>query len=798
MVALVVLKLTEGSWEQGFPLVLQIAAAGQTITTEVTGKLPANPDLPQLYGEWQTAYQTLVNTPRISVERCQITPIPSISGLQHLAQQLQTAFQQWLTAESFRMIRETWLEKLGSDQAIRVILQTTDPIVQGLPWHLWDIVQRYSQAEIALSRPSFDRIVPIAPIAKRSHNVRILVIIGNSQGIDTGADLALLKKLPQVELLVLQEPSRSQLSDALWEQAWDILFFAGHSSSQADRATGSLAINSQDHLSLSELKYALERSLKAGLELAIFNSCDGLGLAQELTALKIPELIVMREMVPDRVAQKFLQYLLSHFSQGDSLSLSVRQARQRLQALEDEAPCATWLPVLFQNPAQTPPTWRSLCQSDVETERQVPMTGQSQASPLSEVTAVPKPRRTSRILRSMGFGLLSGVVILGLRSLGFLQEWELQTLDMMMRMRPAEPTDSRILLVTIDETDIQEQPDRGQGSLSDTALNQLLQRLESYEPRAIGLDLYRDFPTSGQQKKLKQQLQQLENLITICKNSDAEFKQGGIAASPDVPIERVGFSDFISDRDGILRRQLMFMNPDPTSPCLASYGFGTRLAIEYLFSEDLEPAFTPDGKLQFGKTIIPTIRRPMGGYQTIDDRGGQVLLNYRSGKRPFQQVSLMQVLRGQVAPELVKDRVILIGTVATSAGDYWMTPMGRSTEAQLQGVVVQAHMTSQILNHVLDQRPLIQPLANPLEIGWILGWSAIGGCLISLGQSRRLKYPVLGQVAIVVFLCGGLSLVGYGVLQRGLWLPVIPPITAIGLTALGMLASPKQLGRSNN
>jgi CHASE2 domain-containing sensor protein len=398
----------------------------------------------------------------------------------------------------------------------------------------------------------------------------------------------------------------------------------------------------------------------------------------------------------------------------------------------------------------------------------------------------------------MGFGLLSGAVVLALRSLGLLQEWELQTLDQMMRMRPAEATDRRILLVTIDETDIQAQPDRGQGSLSDTALSQLLQRLKSYNPRAIGLDLYRDFPTSGQQKKLKQQLQQLENLITICKNSDVEIKQVGIAASPDVPIDRVGFSDFISDRDGVLRRQLMFMNPDPTSPCLATYGLGTRLAIEYLLAEGQEPGFTADGQLQFGKTVIPAIRRPMGGYQTIDDRGGQILLNYRRGIRPFHQVSLMQVLRGQVAPELVKDRVILIGTIATSAGDYWMTPLGRSTEAQLQGVVVQAHMTSQLLNHVLDRRPLIHTLPNPLEISWILGWSVIGGCLIPLGQARRLKYPFLGQVAIGIFLCGGLSLTGYVMLLRGLWLPVIPPITAIGLTAFGMLASPKQLGSSND
>ncbi|NJM48249.1 MAG: CHASE2 domain-containing protein [Alkalinema sp. RU_4_3] len=776
MAVLVVLKFTEGSWEQGFPVVLQIAAEGATVTTEVLGKLPSNPALVLLYQQWQRAYQSLVSSPRLSAPVVQVTQIPSPIACQQLAQQLQAAFQAWLRAESFRVIRETWLEKLVADQAIRVVLQTADVVIQGLPWHLWDVLARYRQAEIALGRPSFDRI---PSIVKTSDKVRILVIIGHSQGIDTATDLDLLRQLPRVELLVLQEPSRSQLSDALWEQAWDILFFAGHSSSHSDRTTGSLAINGQDHLSFSELKYALERSCQSGLELAIFNSCDGLGLAQELAALKIPELIVMRELVPDQVAQKFLQYFLVSFSGGESLYLAVRQARERLQALEVTFPCATWLPVLFQNPAQIPPTWQSLTVG--------PLT------PSPEPAPIKLPRRFPPMIRALGLGFLAGCLMVALRSLGLLQEIELQTLDRMMQLRPAESVDNRILLVTIDETDIKEQPDRGQGSLSDTALSQLLKKLQPYQPKAIGLDLYRDFSIDSKQKQLQQQLQQTTHLIAVCKSSEAELNQVGIAPPAAVELDRVGFSDFISDSDGVLRRQLMFMNPDPNSSCLAPYGFGTRLAIEYLFAQGYEPSFSPEGWLQFGSVKFPSLRRPMGGYQSIDDRGGQILLNYRSGKRPFHQVSLMQVLRGQVAPDLVKNRVILIGTTATSASDYWMTPLGRSAKTQIEGVVVQAHMTSQLISHVLDRRPLLTSWPQVVDMGWIIGWSMLTALLLTCVRQRWVKYPGLTQMAIVLLLGGGLSVSGYALLLRGRWVPVVPTLTALGLTTI--MVSPQKFAR---
>ncbi|MEO0844255.1 MAG: CHAT domain-containing protein, partial [Cyanobacteria bacterium J06643_5] len=188
--------------------------------------------------------------------------------------------------------------------------------------------------------------------------VKILAIIGDSKGIDVEKDRTLIEQLPNAEVTFLVEPQRETLNDELWLQPWDVLFFAGHSSTQSNLEIGHISINQNDSLTIAEFKNALSKAIEQGLHLAIFNSCDGLGLAVNLADLNIPQMIVMREPVPDKVATVFLKNFLREFSHGKPLYQSVREARCQLQGLEYEFPCASWLPVIFQNPGEidTAPT----------------------------------------------------------------------------------------------------------------------------------------------------------------------------------------------------------------------------------------------------------------------------------------------------------------------------------------------------------------------------------------------------------------------------------------------------------
>jgi CHAT domain len=76
--------------------------------------------------------------------------------------------------------------------------------------------------------------------------------------------------------------------------------------------------------------------------------------------LYIPQVIVMRESVPDKVANQFLKYLFQEFTGGKSLYKSVNIARKKLQGFEKDYPCASWLSVIVQNLLEAPPTSQSL------------------------------------------------------------------------------------------------------------------------------------------------------------------------------------------------------------------------------------------------------------------------------------------------------------------------------------------------------------------------------------------------------------------------------------------------------
>ncbi|MEA5599603.1 CHASE2 domain-containing protein [Nostoc sp. UHCC 0252] len=672
---------------------------------------------------------------------------------------MRARFNTWLRAEEFRPLREKWLERLSSTEEVRVILQTENSQLQLLPWHLWELLERYPKAEIALSSPSYDRIHK-----PRTKNplVNILAIVGNSQGIDTQSDQALLQQCSNAEVTFLVEPQRKELTEHLWGKNWDILFFAGHSSSNKNGECGRIYLNKTDSLTIGELKFALRKAIENGLQLAIFNSCDGLGLARELADLQIPQMIIMREPVPDQVAKEFLKYFLEGFAGGESLYQSVRQARERLQGLEDRFPCATWLPMICQNPAQIPPTWDELR-----------FTKKIEDKPNLALST--KRRLTTILLSSLAITGFISVV----RWVGLLESLEIPVFDRMMRSRPAEGIDSRLLVITIDDEDLAIQRQNNESligaSISEKSLNKLLAKLNQYQPRAIGLDIYRDF--KAKDPDLINRLQQTQNLIGVCKGSDSTENITGIKPPPEIPTTNLGFSDFIHDPDGVIRRHLLFMNQEPTSLCPARLAFSLKLASLYLQSSGIQLKFTPEGNLQLGKTIFPNLKSRTGGYQDIDANGGQILLNYRSPKQIAQQVKLTQFLTSPINPSAIKDKIVLIGVVAKGdSPDTWPTPYGVPLDEQMPGVLIQAQMISQILSAVEDGRPLLRAWSLWAEVAWIWGWSLVGGVL----AWRKLSLPWLALAVSIT--SSVLYIVCLGLLISGAWVPFVPSLLSLVVT----------------
>ncbi len=371
---LVVLSLGQGNLRDGFAAVTaQIGEANNPYQMKLTASLPAAPKIPEIYRNWQLVYFALSQRLRcrdgieidaqddqFEIEEAYVTMFSQVE-FANLCQSLSKRINVWLNSMKFRKIDQQLRTQLRPSEEIRFIIETNDNLVRRLPWHLWDFFEDYPLTEVALSSAECQKPNKLSFNSKKS-KIRILAILGNSQGINVSRDRIFLEQLSTAEITFLVEPNLGSLNDKLWQQGWDILFFAGYSCSQEK---GLLHINQADTITLKQLKYALKQAISRGLKLAIFNSRDGLGLAQQLQDLYIPQVIVMREPVPDVVAQEFLKYFLAEFSSGRSLYAAVRSARERLQGLEAEFPCATWLPVIFQNPAEPPMFWS---QESVETE----------------------------------------------------------------------------------------------------------------------------------------------------------------------------------------------------------------------------------------------------------------------------------------------------------------------------------------------------------------------------------------------------------------------------------------------
>lgn len=771
---LIIIKLGEGSFESGFSVTLQIGEEAKRPSLEIAGKLPASSEIPQYYHNWATSYRQLGLRSRLEAATAQITNVSKLETCDKCAQELSNSLNRWLATESFRPIREKLLERLMPVDQVRIIIQTENPILRRLPWHLWDLCDRYPQAEIALGAPIYDYI---EQQSTPHSQVRILAILGNSTGINTKADRLLLEQLPNSQINFLVEPQRQKLTDEIWKQGWDILFFAGHSSSQHNFESGQIYINQSDSLTIDQLRYALKKAVERGLKIAIFNSCDGLGLAQNLADLQIPQIIIMREPVPDQVAQAFLKYFLESFSQGESFYLSVRQAREQLQGWEDQFPCATWLPMIFQNPAIMPPTWQELASENLTKTKTIPAK--------LEPTNSPRHNCKRSFFKLFLISLVVTSLLIGIRQLGILQPLELQTFDHFMQIRPPERPDSRLLVVTVTEADIQSQKNEPRrGSLSDLSLTKLLEKLESYQPRAIGLDIYRDFPVSKASPDLTKHLQTNANLIAVCKPMIASHEQG-IAPPPEVPAENLGFSDVVIDPDGVLRRHLLALTPSPTSPCSAAYALSSQLAFRYLAAQKIFPTYTQEGYLKLHKTVFKRLKSQTGSYQNIDAWGHQILLNYRYYRSPQSfapQVTLAQVLNGQLNANAVKDRVVLIGVIAPSAKDYFLTPYSISKELnqQIPGVIIQAQMVSQILAAVLDGRTLFWDLPDWAEFLWIWSWSIIGAILACRWQ----LLIRLGMLVVALVVLYGLC---FALFLQGCWLPLVSAALALVCTSVSVV-----------
>ncbi len=405
------------------------------------------------------------------------------------------------------------------------------------------------------------------------------------------------------------------------------------------------------------------------------------------------------------------------------------------------------------------------------------------------------------------------ILLMGLvRPTGIMQAWELRSFDRLLRLRPEEEPDSRLLIVTVERKDIEYQDREGmkmQGSLADRALAQLLEKLKPHNPAVIGLDIYRNPPiedpdAAREAVRLRDEYFG-DRFIDVCEVADGPREVENspeVLPPPGIPLERVGFSDLAKDNDLVVRRQIFGMSPHDKGKCSTTESFSFLIARRYLTDRDFEFKQPSRKVFQIDNRAFQQSELHTGGYHDLNGGGFEVLLNYRSSDQVAPRVSLSEILDGSQDTELrdlVKGKIVLIGTIDMSYGDGHLTPYSYSAAnkplKKMPGVEIQAHMVSQIVSAVRAQRAVLWWLPQWGGFQWgdfLVVWicSFIGGVmLVGCLQLQRYQRPAL--VGGTAFIIGSLLIV-YPLYQKfclvllsklGLWLPLVPSVLAWLFTA---------------
>lgn len=368
------------------------------------------------------------------------------------------------------------------------------------------------------------------------------------------------------------------------------------------------------------------------------------------------------------------------------------------------------------------------------------------------------------------FCLLAATIVLFARETGMLQWIELLAYDLLIRTTKNDaPKEKRIVIMGATESDL----NQFGWPLTDLTLANIISKIIALRPRVVGVDLYRDQTVPPGHKALSKVLKSNNHIIWVSKFGDGRT-QGVPPPQVLEGSDRHGFADVVQDRDGVIRRGLLFLDDGKT----ASYGFALRLSLEYLAAEGVRPQSGKNSNLRLGKVEFKPIERGYGAYVDLDARGYQLMLDYAIGRRPFKIISLRKFIEGEVAPESIQDKIVVIGITANSVKDYFYTPFSRSDDIDQTtfGVIVQAQVAAQILRHALDGKPTISALDKVGVSLWIFGCALILGLLAVTVRSAT-PFIISASFLIAIYL-----IVVYVAFLQSIWLPFVPGLSVMLLS----------------
>ncbi len=223
--------------------------------------------------------------------------------------------------------------------------------------------------------------------------------------------------------------------------------------------------------------------------------------------------------------------------------------------------------------------------------------------------------------------------------------------DFLIRHKPTQLADNRLVIIGADEEDISNYG----YPLPDDTLFTLLQRLQSYQPKVIAIDIIRDQPIKSidNYRKLATYLSENQDIVTVC-NIGNKLNQS-VAPPQNLGMEQVGYADLYDDsqpidsKDDSVRRYILSRssnNISSPSRCQSDYSLAWHLVYRYLVAQNINVEVVDDN-WQFGEVIVKRLLNRSSGYQKLDSGGNHLLINYRNTSQIAQQLTIRDILTGE-------------------------------------------------------------------------------------------------------------------------------------------------------
>lgn len=344
-------------------------------------------------------------------------------------------------------------------------------------------------------------------------------------------------------------------------------------------------------------------------------------------------------------------------------------------------------------------------------------------------------------------------IAFGLRASSLLQATELWAYDLLFS-RSEAVCEAPVTIVWATEKDLQEYSYPIPGS----TLATLVETLQSYEPAAIGLDMYRDIPVEPGHSELLQKLE-AENTVAL-----HFVNPGGVPVqappgaankgSADVVVDRM----LLSDEDELVVRRALIATGEPFGPSLGLAVSAMYLNMPWWDLLDKTETFWVE---TYGT----------GPYQRVDSGGYQILLNWRSCT--FTSYSFAEALSGKNL-EIEKDSIVLIGYEAPSIKDIFASPVGL-----VPGIEYQAEVAAQLVDIADDMGSAV---TYPNELVIWAGTIVISSThsILIFGFRKKLAMMLPLSLCVTVILIGAsVGIYYYAFVPHSLWLPIIPLVVVL-------------------